>query len=283
MAKIFIAAGHGGTDPGATSSVGIERDIAEATVDKAIQLCVGQDLKGNTIVKVPHVYGLIQEINYINANITDANHDLCAEVHLNSNAGTPGTGTETYHGNVTLATEMHQEIVKVLGLADRGLKDGNQFMFNNSTNCASCLIELGFVNNQVDVSAIIDRGGWALAKAIVRACGGTYYEKVITYKEEVVRTAVAFTKSVIEDNTMNLGESKVIQAGVAGIRTVVYTITLENGKEISRVVKSDNTVQPVNEITAIGTKQVEDTDHTFIERLKALIQLIIDFFTKLKG
>lgn len=180
MSKVFVAAGHGGADPGAVSGYGIERNIAEPVVDKAFELCASQNTNGRQLVKVPHAYGLDQAIDFINAGITNAGSDLCMEVHLNSNVGTAGTGTETYYGNVTLATEVHQEVVKVLGLRDRGIKDGNVFKFNNSTNCASCLVELGFVNNSTDVNAILDRGGLALAKGIIRACGGVYVDKPVT-------------------------------------------------------------------------------------------------------
>lgn len=179
MSKFFIAAGHGGTDPGAVSGNNIERNIAEATVDAAIKLCASQDKKGRELIVVPHALAFYDSINWINANITDVNNDMCMEVHLNSNAGDAGTGTETYHGYVSLATEVHEEVVKVLGLRDRGIKDGNQFAFNNSTKCGSCLIELGFVNNPTDVQAIIARGALALAKGIMRACNSTYVDPVI--------------------------------------------------------------------------------------------------------
>lgn len=174
MPKLFIAAGHGNIDSGAVSEYGIERDIAIAVVDKAFELCVGQDVNGRELVKVPNELGLEGEINWINDCMTDANNDMCAEVHLNSNGGNPGTGVETYYGFEQLAQEMNEEIVNVLGLRNRGVKEWNGLMFNNSTNCGSCLIELGFINNPVDANAIITKGGLALAKAMVRACNGTW-------------------------------------------------------------------------------------------------------------
>lgn len=179
MSKVFIAAGHGNVDPGAVSQYGIERDIAIGCVDEAVRLAKLQDTKGREVVLVPDELGLENAIYWINARCNPST-DLCMEVHLNSNSGTPGTGTETYYGNKTLADEMNQEIVGVLGLANRGVKQWDGLMFNNSTNCASCLIELGFVNNSVDVKAVVSRGGLALAKGIVRACGGIYKEATVT-------------------------------------------------------------------------------------------------------
>lgn len=180
MPKLFISAGHGGTDPGAITSPNIERDIAIAVVDKAFDLCLSQNKNGFELVKVPHELGLVDGIHWINARITDLRHDECVEVHLNSNAGTPGTGTETYYGNIELATEINTKVVEVLGLRNRGVKDGNQFMFNNSTKCMSCLVELGFINNPTDAIAVIQRGGLALAKGMIEACNSTWTDQIVT-------------------------------------------------------------------------------------------------------
>ena len=174
MPKLFIAAGHSYTDPGATSQFGNERDIVIPTITQAINLCKTQSINAE-IVRVPDELDLDGAIAYINARCNPAT-DLCLEVHLNSNAGAPGTGTETYPGFVQLAEEIHQEVVKVLGLRDRGIKPGDWLKFNNSTNCASSLLEMGFVNNWEDVSVIKDRGGLALAKAMVRACNSQWVD-----------------------------------------------------------------------------------------------------------
>lgn len=258
MPKLFIAAGHGGTDPGAVSSSNIERDIAIAVVDKAFQLCLAQNKNGFELVKVPHALGLVDGIHWINANITNVNTDECVEVHLNSNAGTAGTGTETYYGMPDLATEVHQEVVKVLGLRDRGVKDGNIFMFNNSTNCMSCLVELGFINNPTDAVAVIQRGGLALAKGMIRACNSTWTEPVvpppapvITTKTETVTTAIPFTKTTIQDPTKT--GTSITTIGIDGSRVVTYSVTYTDGKETKRTVTSDITKQPVVEVTTIGT------------------------------
>jgi N-acetylmuramoyl-L-alanine amidase len=179
MSKLFVAAGHAmpNVDPGAVSPFGKESAIAIAVVDQAVALCAGQNKNGREIVKVPHEYNLDRTISFINSNSVDTGHDLAIEVHLNSNAGTAGTGTETYYGLPDLANEVNEEVVKVLGLRNRGVKDGNMFWFNNGIACGTCLVELGFVNNGTDVDAIIARGGLALAKAMIRACGGTFVDK----------------------------------------------------------------------------------------------------------
>jgi len=166
--KLFIAVGHSLTDPGAVSQFGNERDILIPLLTDALNICKTQNIK-DEIVRVPDALDLDGAIAYINSRCNVAN-DLAVEIHLNSNAGTPGTGTETYHGFVLLAKEIHEEVVKVLKLRDRGLKEGNWLKFNNAVKCASCLLEMGFVNNGNDVAVIKERGALALAKGITRAC-----------------------------------------------------------------------------------------------------------------
>jgi N-acetylmuramoyl-L-alanine amidase len=174
--RIFVAAGHGGKDPGAVSGKNIEREIAIHVVDTAFKLLSGQDKAGRQVVKVPHAKNLVEEVAYINANCNAA-YDLAINVHLNSNAGTPGTGTETWYGHKELAQEVNDELVKTLGLKNRGIKRNNNFYFNGMVRCASCIVELGFINNSHDVGVVVNSGGLALAKAIVKTAGGKWQDK----------------------------------------------------------------------------------------------------------
>lgn len=77
---------------------------------------------------------------------------------------------------------------------------------------------------------------------------------VVTTKEETKKEVVAFTSKTVESDTLPKGESKVTQTGVNGERTIVYTVTLTDGKETSRKVKSNTvTKQPVEQVTTVGT------------------------------
>jgi hypothetical protein len=77
---------------------------------------------------------------------------------------------------------------------------------------------------------------------------------VTEVREEVVKEAVAFERSTVEDATMAQGETRVTTTGKAGERTFTYRVTSIDGKETKRELVSDViTVEPVTEVTSVGT------------------------------
>jgi hypothetical protein len=59
----------------------------------------------------------------------------------------------------------------------------------------------------------------------------------------------------IDDNTLDLGKTKVSQAGKTGQKTLTYQVRREDGVEVSRILTSQEvSAQPVDEIIKIGTK-----------------------------
>lgn len=76
----------------------------------------------------------------------------------------------------------------------------------------------------------------------------------ITTTEVIETKEVPYEYERANDPTLPVGETKVVQAGKYGVRTIVYTVTLTDGVETSRVVKSDLiTTAPVTDILAVGT------------------------------
>ena len=72
--------------------------------------------------------------------------------------------------------------------------------------------------------------------------------------EEIVKEALAFEQSRVEDATMAKGETKVTTAGKPGERTLTYRVTSVDGEETKRELISDVvTVEPVAEVTSVGT------------------------------
>ena len=283
MAKFFLAAGHGwradgSTDPGAVSGSRIERDIAISLVDQAVAILKGQDTKGREIVVINH--RLVDAVPSINQLSTDNAHDLACELHLNSNAGAPGTGIETYYGLPALATEMNNAIVAELGLANRGVKDGNWLYFNNSTKCASCLVEIGFINNDNDMAKVLAKGGLAIAKAVLVACGSTYKAPVVVtppptptiswrvYNEAGVQVG-AYTILANAENKLNS-----IEAG---------TIKDSNGVVVKAKVKPAPVVPPITPpvippvTPPVTPPVVPEKKYTLLDWVKNIIKIISDF------
>ena len=164
--KIFIAAGHGGKDPGAVANGVVERDEAIKIVNDAAEYLARIIQPPYELIIVPHELSLVDTVVYINENTKEVGRDICIELHLNANEGTPGTGTETYYGYKRLAEILQKGIVGVLKLKDRGVKEDNFFYFNKATRTGSALVEIGFINNMTDLQEIRKLGAFALAKGI---------------------------------------------------------------------------------------------------------------------
>ena len=169
--KIFLAAGHGGTDPGSSGCGAIERDEAIKVVDQCAALLAPLMIAGRELVIVPHGLKLEEGVKYINDRTTDTAKDICIEVHFNNNQGTPGTGTETFYGSPSLAKTLQKKLVATLKLTDRGAKNGNDLYFNNTTKPGSALVELGFINNAADLLRVQQDGALALARGVAEYIG----------------------------------------------------------------------------------------------------------------
>lgn len=275
MAKFFLAAGHGwrddgSTDPGAVSGSRIERDIAISLIDQAVAILKGQDTKGREIVVINH--RLVDAVPSINRLSTDNSHDLCMEVHLNANAGTPGTGIETYYGLPALANEVNGAVVATLGLANRGVKDGNWLYFNNSTNCGSCLLEIGFINNDYDMAKVLANGGLAIAKAVLTACGSTYKAPVVTPPTPTPVPVV--TWKVYDAAGVQVGAYTILANAENKLDSIeAGTIKDSNGVVIKAKVKPAPVVPPI-------TPPVEPPvlpTVTLLDWIKTIIKAITDF------
>jgi hypothetical protein len=66
---------------------------------------------------------------------------------------------------------------------------------------------------------------------------------------------VPFEKSTVDDSSLDKGKTVVRTAGVDGVRTRTYEVTLTDGVETDRRLISDTvTTQPVTQVSAVGTR-----------------------------
>jgi N-acetylmuramoyl-L-alanine amidase len=153
---IVIDPGHGGHDSGAAAGGVREKDL---NLQIGTRIASKLTQAGATVImtrKTDVFIALAERARIANSN--DA--DLFISVHINSNAGTPSTGTMTFHHKSRevgklLAECLHREIMKVAGLPDKGVvSDGriyqNGFAVLRLTKMPGVLLELGFINNQRD-------------------------------------------------------------------------------------------------------------------------------------
>ena len=76
-------------------------------------------------------------------------------------------------------------------------------------------------------------------------------------KPEVVTSTevIPFQTITQNDATLPKGQTKVVQKGANGKRTILTEVTTVNGKQSSTVLENTITEQPVNEVIAVGTKE----------------------------
>ncbi|WP_173283091.1 ZmpA/ZmpB/ZmpC family metallo-endopeptidase [Streptococcus sp. 1449] len=83
-------------------------------------------------------------------------------------------------------------------------------------------------------------------------------------KPELLATTeeVAFQTIEQEDATLAKGQTKVVQEGVVGERTIYTEVTVVNGEKSSKVIENIITKEPVDKVIAVGTKEEDEPKPT---------------------
>lgn len=182
MAKVFLSAGHGGSDPGAVSGSLKEKEINLHTL-----LACKDELERHGVTVV--CSRTKDENDPVSAEVKEANESGCDPVvSFHANAG-GGDGFEAfYHStseNGKKLAILGEKYVKALGQNSRGIKTGNHLSFVKNTKKTAVLFESFFVDNAKDKTigdtvAEQKAFGVAYAKAILEYLGIKYKEKVAT-------------------------------------------------------------------------------------------------------
>lgn len=175
MAKVFLSAGHGGSDPGAVAYGLVEKEI-----NLQIMLSCKNVLTSHGVTVV--CSRLKDENDPVTEEVKEANasgSDLAASFHTNAGKG---DGSESYYypnsAQGKKLAELCEKHVKQIGQNSRGVKTKN-LAFTRDTRMTACLCECAFVDNDAD-NNIIDTVeeqkafGVAYAKAILEYLGIAY-------------------------------------------------------------------------------------------------------------
>lgn len=192
--KVFISAGHGGSDPGAVANNTKEKDlnlsIALACRDELVRHGVSVKMSRTKDEDDP----LSEEIKECNAY----SPDLAVSVHNNAGGGDGAEVFYHYGGgkSKTLAEAILAEIVKV-GQNSRGAKvrknsSGKDYYgFIRETSAPSVIVECAFVDNASDIKILATESqrkemGVAIAKGVLKALGVAYEaERGTLYRVQV--------------------------------------------------------------------------------------------------
>lgn len=180
--KVFLSAGHGGSNPGAVAFGMKEKDVNLQTLlacKSELERHGVEVIASRVVDENDDVYEEVREANASGAEIA---------VSFHANAG-GGDGFEAFYyvgsSKGEKLAKLGEKYVKELGQNSRGVKSGNHLYFVRKTDMPAVLFESFFMDNEKD-KAIGDtieeqkQFGVAYAKAILEYFG-------ITYNSEVVR------------------------------------------------------------------------------------------------
>lgn len=178
MTKVFLSAGHGGKDAGATAYGLKEKDIV-----LNIMLSCRDELKRHGVTVVTS--RTKDENDPVEEEVREANRSgASVAVSFHANAGR-GDGSETYYftndSKGKKLAQLCEAETKKIGQNSRGIKSGNGLWWIRKTNMTAVLCECAFVDNNKD-NDIIDtvaeqrKFGIAYAKAILKYLNISYSE-----------------------------------------------------------------------------------------------------------
>lgn len=176
MSKVFLSAGHGGSDPGAVGFGMKEKDI-----NLNIMLaCLDELVKHGVTVVCSRTK---DENDPVGSEVREANAsgaDVAVSFHTNAGGG---NGSESYYWTNDLKGQklatLCEKHATSIGQNSRGIKSGNHLYFIKNTNMTAVLCECAFIDNDTD-NDIIDTTaeqrafGVAYAKAILEYLGINY-------------------------------------------------------------------------------------------------------------
>lgn len=161
--KIVINAGHTkfGTGTGAVGK------LIESIETRKIAYELMKQLTDSKHEIIPAVFDK-SESNLIDAVALSKNADLFISIHLNAGGG-HGTEVYTWKGHKTTRAIAVASNLSKLGFANRGVKDGSEFYVLRKTKCEAMLIEVCFVDNEIDYTLFKNHGYTKIANAIMKS------------------------------------------------------------------------------------------------------------------
>src|SRR5699024_4336248 len=151
---VFLDAGHGGSDPGASGNGLKEKDLTLDITNRVKKLLEDNGF----IVKMSRTSDKTTKLEERTNAANKSGADIFVSIHINSGGG---TGIETWNmsngpkpkeSNI-LAHRLQDEMIKETKERDRGVKDGNLHV-NRESEMPSSLVEIGFIDTKSDADKL---------------------------------------------------------------------------------------------------------------------------------
>ena len=154
--KVFIDAGHGGTDPGALGYGYRESDLNLQVAKK-----VESKLKSKGIdVKMSRSSDIFYSLSERAEMANDYGADAFVSIHQNSAEAKSANGIETYYNrnkeeDKPLSNDIQKQVISQTGAKNRRVKNAN-FTVLVKSEMISALVECGFITNESEVKKLSD-------------------------------------------------------------------------------------------------------------------------------
>ena len=154
--KVFIDAGHGGTDPGALGYGYRESDLNLQVAKK-----VESKLKSKGIdVKMSRSSDIFYSLSERAEMANDYGADAFVSIHQNSAEAKSANGIETYFNRKKeedrpLSNDIQKQVISQTGANNRGVKNA-EFTVLVKSKMISALVECGFITNELEVKKLSD-------------------------------------------------------------------------------------------------------------------------------
>ena len=152
--KVFVDAGHGGSDPGALGFGYRESDINLQIAKKVEAKLKDKGIDVKMTRTTDTYYSLSERAKMANDYAADA----FISIHQNSADVESGNGVETYYNrnreeDKPLSNDIQKNIIKQTSAKDRGVKNAG-FVVLKETNMTAALAECGFISNKEEANKI---------------------------------------------------------------------------------------------------------------------------------
>ena len=155
--KIFLDAGHGGTNPGAVGN-----GVIEANVNLAVATALANNLRNmgydvreyRTTNDENVITPIAADLRKRAQTANDWGADYFISIHTNSSLDPAVNGFETYvyrlgTRSAQLAQSIQDSVVQRLGVKDNGVRQANFSVLRN-TRMPAVLVELGYLSNPTE-------------------------------------------------------------------------------------------------------------------------------------
>lgn len=210
--KVFIDAGHGGTDSGALGYGYRESDLNLQVAKK-----VESKLKSKGIdVKMSRNSDIFYSLSERAEMANDYGADAFVSIHQNSAEAKSANGIETYYNRKKeedrpLSNDIQTQVISQTGANNRGVKNA-EFTVLVKSKMISALVECGFITNELEVKKLSDSSYQdKLATGIANGIEEYLKSNVIIEESQITATG-----KVVNADSLNVRKGPSISFDIIG-------------------------------------------------------------------